>query len=69
MHKVLEIKGMQCGHCAAQVERALNTLPGVQAKVDLSRQTATVQAAQDVPDAVLIQAVTHAGYEVTAIHP
>lgn len=67
MHKTLVIQGMTCGHCAAHVARALNALPGVQARVDLARQVAIVQAAQDVPDEVLKQAVLDAGYEVVAI--
>ena len=67
MKKTLIIEGMMCGHCAAHVERALNALPGVQAKVDLQHKTAVVQAAQDVADDVLRQAVANAGYEVVSI--
>ncbi len=67
MHKILEIKGMMCGHCAAHVERALNAIPNVKAKVDLSAKTATVESASPVADAVLVKAVVDAGYEVTAI--
>ena len=67
MRKTLIIEGMMCGHCAAHVERALNALPGVQAKVDLQRKAAVVQAAQEVQDDVLRQAVENAGYEVVAI--
>lgn len=67
MQKTLTIEGMMCGHCAAHVERALNALPGVQAKVDLAHKTAVVQAAQEVSDEVLKKAVQEAGYEVVAI--
>ncbi len=67
MKKILEIKGMMCGHCAAHVERTLNALPGVKATVDLSKKTATVESASPVADEVLVQAVQNAGYEVTAI--
>ena len=67
MHKTLHIQGMTCGHCAAHVERALNALPGVQARVDLMRKTAVVEAAQEVPDEVLKKAVLDAGCEVVAI--
>ena len=67
MHKVLEIKGMMCGHCAGHVARALNSIPGVKATVDLANKTATVEAASPVEDNVLIEAVQNAGYEVTAI--
>jgi len=68
MRKVLVIEGMSCGHCAAHVARALNALPGVQARVDLASKTATVQSAEPVADDVLRQAVQNAGYEVVAIH-
>ena len=67
MRKTLLIEGMMCGHCAAHVQRALNAIPGVQAKVDLQRKVAVVEAAQEVADDVLRQAVANAGYEVVAI--
>ncbi len=67
MHKVLEIKGMMCGHCAGHVALALNSIPGVKATVDLASKTATVESATPVEDRVLMEAVQNAGYEVTAI--
>ncbi len=68
MHKTVEIRGMRCGHCAAHVERALNTLNGVRAKVDLSTQTAVLESALEVPDEEIIQMVRDVGYEVISIH-
>ncbi len=68
MRKILEIKGMMCGHCAGHVSRALNAIPGVKATVDLTSKTATVESAVPVDDSVLIAAVQNAGYDVTAIH-
>ena len=67
MKKILLIEGMMCGHCAAHVERALNAVPGVQAKVDLGRKVAVVESAEEVADDVLRQAVLNAGYEVVSI--
>lgn len=67
MKKILTIQGMMCGHCAAHVERALNALEGVVAKVDLQQRVAVVQSAQEVPDDILCQAVQNAGYEVVSI--
>ena len=67
MHKILVIEGMACQHCASHVERALNALPGVQAKVDLSKKCAEVIAAEPIEDDTLKKAVQDAGYEVTAI--
>ena len=67
MEKKLMIQGMTCGHCAAHVERALNSIPGVLAKVDLSSHTAVVQSAQEISDEVLKEVVQNAGYEVISI--
>lgn len=68
MHKTLVVSGMNCGHCAAHVERALNSVEGVRAKVDLDKKTAFVEAAQEIPDDVLIEAVRNAGYDVVSIY-
>lgn len=68
MQKILVIEGMVCGHCAAHVERALNALEGVRAKVNLNDKTAVVESAQEISDEVLRKAVQDAGYEVVAIY-
>lgn len=67
MKKTLIIEGMVCGHCASHVERALNALPGVHAKVDLSRKAAEVESAGELDEAALREAVQNAGYEVVSI--
>ena len=68
MRKTVIIEGMVCSHCAGRVERALNALPGVHAKVDLAQKCAVVQSASDIDDETLRQAVQKAGYEVVAIN-
>ncbi len=65
MTKTLSIQGMMCPHCVAHVSKALNDIPGVTATVDLASNSATVTG--EAEDAVLIQAVTDAGYTVTGI--
>lgn len=65
--KVLAITGMSCEHCQARVEKALNSIAGVNAKVDLQNQNATVTLTENVDDHELENAVTDAGYEVTSI--
>ncbi|MHB1314901.1 MAG: heavy metal translocating P-type ATPase [Christensenellales bacterium] len=67
MQKTIEIEGMSCGHCSGRVEAALNGIKGVSAVVDLEKKTAFVKLTEDVSDEVLTQAVTDAGYTVTAI--
>ncbi|WP_328812915.1 CopZ family metallochaperone [Paradesulfitobacterium ferrireducens] len=60
---VLKVEGMTCMHCKMSVERALNSVEGVEsANVDLMRKEAVVigSAAKDV----LAQAVEEAGYSV-----
>jgi copper ion binding protein len=67
MKKVIEIKGMSCGHCQARVEKALNEIDGVEAKVDLKKNRAVVTLAKEVNDQMLSDAVTEAGYEVVSV--
>lgn len=67
MEKVMKIDGMTCGHCQARVEKALNAIEGVSAKVDLAAKSATVQVSGDVVDAVLVSAVENAGYDVVSV--
>ena len=67
MTKVMSINGMMCAHCQAHVEKALNAIDGVEAKVNLETKTATLTLSKDVSDDVLRGAVTEAGYEVVSI--
>src|SRR5262249_49933852 len=62
------VKGMHCAACVSKVERALETVPGVQrAVVNLATERATVELADEgaVIDA-LRGAVAAAGYSVPA---
>ena len=67
MKKVIAIEGMSCAHCQARVEKALNAIPGVQAKVDLKKKNATVDLKGDVRDETLMDAVNQAGYQAVSI--
>lgn len=67
MKKIIEVEGMTCGHCQARVEKVLNAVAGVKAKVDLKKKTATVETDDSVTDDVLKKAVEEAGYTVTSI--
>ena len=67
MTKTMSINGMMCAHCQAHVEKALNAIDGVEAKVNLETKTATLTLSKDVSDNVLRGAVTEAGYEVVSI--
>lgn len=67
MKKVIEIKGMSCGHCQARATKALNGIDGVDAKVDLKKNQAVVNLASDVADQVFIDALSEVDLEVVSI--
>lgn len=69
MKREIRIDGMSCKNCVAHVSRALNSIDGVSADVDLSTNTAYVELSRDVSDDALKAAVTGAGYEVIKIIP
>jgi Cu+-exporting ATPase len=62
--KTLRIEGMNCGHCKASVEKALNALPGVRAEVDLEKKEARVVSDGQISDDQMVRVVTDAGFEV-----
>ncbi|MEU0529044.1 heavy metal translocating P-type ATPase [Amycolatopsis tolypomycina] len=61
----LAIGGMTCASCAARVERKLNKLDGVTASVNYATERAVVHTA--VPDEVLVDEVTRAGYRAEVL--
>ena len=65
--KTVVIKGMSCGHCSARVEKSLNKINGIEAKVDLESRTAKLSLTEPVTDQQIIDAVDDAGYEVVEI--
>lgn len=57
------VTGMTCAACAAHVERAANSVPGVRdASVNLMLGTLTCQRDDSVDPAAIVSAVTEAGY-------
>jgi copper chaperone len=63
----IKVKGMSCGHCAAAVTRALESLPGItQVQVDLDAGRVTYQTQGQATIEEVVQAVKAAGYEVPA---
>lgn len=67
MTKKMMIEGMSCGHCSARVEKALNAIVGVSAKVDLENKCAEITVDGAVSNETLTKAVTDAGYEVLSV--
>lgn len=67
MKKIISIEGMSCNHCVAHVETALKGLSGVdKVKVDLKKNQAELKA-DSIDDQLIRDAVSEAGYTVTAI--
>ena len=58
----LAVAGMNCGACAARVERSLNALDGVEARVNYATERATALVPTRFPVERLIEEVTSAGY-------
>lgn len=67
MEKTMIIDGMMCAHCTGRVDKALNSIDGVKARVSLEDKAAYVTIDGGVSDDELKKAVTDAGYEVQAI--
>lgn len=67
MKKLIKIEGMSCGHCQAKVEKALNGLDGVEAKVDLGKKIATVKLSKETPDVLLKKVIEDAGFQPISI--
>lgn len=67
---VMHISGMNCEHCKANAEAALNAFEGVTAQVDLKTETAYIKYS-GYPDLTLLdrlrEAVEEAGFTVTEI--
>jgi len=63
----LQIKGMSCPHCSMRVEKVLNALEGVEAKVDLESNSAKLKLSREVSDEDIKSAVDAIGYEVTDV--
>ncbi len=68
MIKVIEIKGMMCGHCSARVKKVLEALPRVEEAV-VSHETgeARITLTADIPDEALKEVIEAQDYTVVAI--
>lgn len=68
MTKTISITGMMCQHCRMHAEKALAALDGVsEVNVSLEEAKATVTLSKDVPDELLVKAITDAGYAAKII--
>ena len=68
MEKIINIEGMSCGGCSSRLERVLNAIEGVNAKVSHEDGNAVVQIENTITDDVLKNAVENAGFTVININ-
>ena len=63
-HVKLQITGMHCAACSARLEKVLNQLPQVEARVSIATELAQIDFHPDVtPLPALIKAIQEAGYD------
>lgn len=65
--KIVKIEGMRCENCHRRVQNALNSIDGVNAKVNGEKAEAIVKLGRDIDDSEIKKAVTDLGYKVTSI--
>ncbi len=67
MEKTFKVEGMMCPHCEAHVKKAVEAISGVTGCTPSHKDgTAVVTLDGEVDDAVIIAAITEAGYTVVA---
>jgi len=64
---IIKVEGMMCNHCKNRVEKVLNAIDGVSAKVDLEQNIAVVELSAPVETDVLIKAIEDADYTVVGV--
>ena len=62
--KTVMIEGMMCDNCARRIHNALNSIDGVNAKVQRSKNRAVIKLGKNVEDSVIKKAITDLGYKV-----
>ena len=67
MKKIIGIFGMHCDHCRSSVEAALNSIPGVEAKVNLKKAQAVVEFSGDIPDQTFRNALEELEFKMVSI--
>lgn len=65
MQRIIEIKGMTCGHCEGRVTNEILTIPGVTNVIaSAEKATAVIESSSDISDELIEIAVRNAGYAV-----
>ena len=67
MKKIIFIEGMMCHHCTGRVDKVLNAIDGVEAKVSLEEKCAYVTLTKDIADDELKAIIENEGYSVVEV--
>ncbi|MCR5025112.1 MAG: cation transporter [Lachnospiraceae bacterium] len=62
--KTIRIEGMVCNNCRIRIQNALNSIDGINARVNRHKGTATIRLGKDVEEAKIKKDVTDLGYMV-----
>ena len=66
--KTIMIEGMQCNHCKMSVEKALNSIEGVEnVEVDLEGKKAIIETSKEIENTKIKEVIEEAGFDVTEI--
>ncbi|MCD1146516.1 heavy metal translocating P-type ATPase [Peptoniphilus sp. KCTC 25270] len=67
--RTLELDGLSCNHCVMRVEKILNDMKGIEAKVTLDPQEAVIFAEdlKDIKIEEIQKQITEAGYDVKSV--
>ena len=65
--KIVTVEGMTCEQCKNRVERCLNELDGVAARVNLKKKEVAVSLEKEVSDELIRETIEKAGYAVVSI--
>ncbi len=65
--KKVHIEGMMCDHCAARIQNALNSLDGINAKVNLNKETAVIKSDREMNEARIKEVIADLGYVVASM--
>ena len=63
----IEIEGMMCDNCEKRIHNALNSIDGVNAKVERSRNRAVLKMDKEIDESLIRDTITGLGYTVLGI--
>ncbi|MCR5734810.1 MAG: cation transporter [Lachnospiraceae bacterium] len=66
--KKIGIEGMVCDNCAARVHNALNSIDGINARVERSKSCAVIKLGREIDEEMIKKTVEDLGYRVTGIN-